>query len=299
MEFSYSWYNIDHSTGGAMADRFNLIVISIVLVLSMPSVGRASQVAFDTAGDSAYNNGWTQGSNGGFGWGGGWSISNSFDAFLGSSTTNGSGDPEGDGDINSPRISTGRAWGISNVCNATRPFVGPLSVGQTFSIDFDDNGLQPVPNNASDLDLLAPDGSIGINLAVSSTYLIGSAGAPAFINTGVADTDRGIHLTFTKELASFDISLTPYAPNATTTSVSVPYSGDVNAVEFSVDVLGVTPVIDTYINNMQITPEPGSGVLGAIACATLVWRRRYVVRGGGKRAGGTGPPRKRCRMSGS
>ena len=49
----------------------------------------------------------------------------------------GFGGPDGTGDINSPRVVGGRAWGLAEG-GATRAFSGPLSLGQTFSIDYDD-----------------------------------------------------------------------------------------------------------------------------------------------------------------
>jgi hypothetical protein len=111
----------------------------------------ASQIAFDYAGDSMYSG---YGStplpymlNGGYGWGGGWQGAGPHGAaalFLESSSINGSGDPQGTGDINSPRTPGGRAWGMRPVTQGgytpnaiARPFNGALAPGQTFAIDFD------------------------------------------------------------------------------------------------------------------------------------------------------------------
>ena len=105
----------------------------------------AASVAFDSASNSPYNDGWNTGDNGGSGWGGGWTLSgvSGFSGqFMSTSTGNGNGDGNSDGDIDT----SGRSWfqfaHTSNTAGAIRPFSGALSVGQTFSIAFDNGFIQ-------------------------------------------------------------------------------------------------------------------------------------------------------------
>src|SRR6185437_2824125 len=97
--------------------RFTFVGLSVAawaLIGIASNAVQASQIAYDTAGDSAYNNGWTQGSDGGFGWGDGWTLATPSpdNTFLGSSN------------VNSPRAPGGRAWGLRG-SKASRAFSGP------------------------------------------------------------------------------------------------------------------------------------------------------------------------------
>src|SRR5690349_19978207 len=75
-----------------------------------------AQLAAASAADPGYDAGWGNGtpSNGGVGWGGPWSfVDGVVYAFTGSSATNGVGDPDGDGDINTPAappLVPGECW---------------------------------------------------------------------------------------------------------------------------------------------------------------------------------------------
>jgi hypothetical protein len=257
-----------------MIQLTGLHLVGILLFASSAAV-QGAQIAFDSAGDSAYNSGWSQGSNGGFGWGSGWSLGffGPGQAFLGDSTTNGSGDPEGDGDINSPRVVGGRAWGLIDG-SATRLFSSPLSPGQTFSIDLDDYGASSV-NFFSMVSLLAPGGARAVsftaNRSAANHYRLEAAGTD--IDTGVPDTDQGIHIAFTELSSGVQVSLTPYIAGASTTTLIAPYTGQLTGMEFDsvAEPLYLTP----YINNIAITPEPaGLGLLALTVPALTMCRRR-------------------------
>lgn len=253
------------------------IFVVLFLILST-GAARGSQPAFDSAADSAYNNGWSQGSNGGFGYGEGWSFAASSSPILGSSTTNGSGDANGDGDINTPRAIAGRAWGLPSG-TATRTFSGPLVGGQTFSIDYDDYGGGS-PNYSSSIYLLAPDGSIALHV---DSNRIGTAGglqyvvftSTAELDSGVSDTNEGIHLGFLVAPTGVEVSLTPYLAGTATTTIDVPYSGQIESFEFLADGGPSVPMAAwPYINNIAITPEPGSAALWVLAGGGPLLRRR-------------------------
>src|SRR5882724_661753 len=264
----------------ALSHPFGIAVSGALFFTCFPVLALASQPAFDAAGDSAYNSGWSPGSSGGFGWGGGWQINPAQYAFIGSSATNGRGDANGDGDVNSPRSAVGRAWGAGFSCDAIRPFSGPLSLGQTFSIDFDDDGFQPRLNDFPSLFLVAPDNSIPISVNANADYTISyrvAAERPS-IDTGVTDSDGGIHLAFTKKIGGFDVSLTPFKAGATTTTFDVPYAGDISGVDLSTFTSngGNLSPYSTYINNMSITPEPSSAAVLAFLSVLGVCRRRAM-----------------------
>ena len=254
----------------------NRFLVAAVVIFTYAS-GYCSQTAFDSAADSAYNGGWTQGSNGGFGWGGGWNIIGLPGwAIIGSSASNGSGDADGDGDINSPRAIGGRAWGFGG--GAIRTFSGPLSLGQTFSLDFDDYGGVSV-NFYSSVDLLAPDGSTAVtflaNTSLNRHYLVENANGSLRIDSGVTETDEGLHLAFTQLLSGIDVSITPYLSGATTRTISVPFTGQLQAVEVASSIGTPSTFLETYINNIAITPEPASlGLIPSVLIATLLRRRR-------------------------
>ena len=251
----------------------------VVLTLIAGSItAKASQPAFDSAADSAYNSGWADGSNGGFGWGGPWAFTflSHGAAFTGSSATNGNGDPNGDGDINTPRSGSGRAWGLSSDPGfdviATRPFGGPLLLGQTFSIDFDDFGSAS-PNYGSSLFLLAPDGSTAIRLDanVGLDYRINPTVTE---DSGVPETDQGIHLAFTQLTSEVQVSITPYLAGASTTTLIIPYAGQIDAVQFQANTMGTNPFVIPYINDIAITPEPSGAALFGLVCGCSLLRRR-------------------------
>jgi len=94
-----------------------------VVVLSTARPCAAASTAFDSAANPTYNTqpdgttGWVTGSNGGHGFGP-WQAFNvpsgfPFGGLVASSTTNGTGDLDNDGDINTPRNASGRAWGLA------------------------------------------------------------------------------------------------------------------------------------------------------------------------------------------
>jgi hypothetical protein len=258
--------------------------LGIAVVHAFCVIVHGGQVAYDTAGDSAYNSGWIQGSSGGFGWGGGWAMTGTPQAIpiIASSTTNGIGDPEGDGDINSPRTSSGRAWGLV-YGTATRGFGGALSIGQTFSIDYDDYGSALSPNHYSDLYLITPGGADAVGLLANRSldYLVALPDGSR-VDTGVAETDQGIHLTFTQLASGIQVSLTPYVPGATATTLNVPYNGQLSGITFdSIGFYVADPnefaYYTPYINNMSITPEPAAlALIGLGAGGMLIRRRRQT-----------------------
>src|SRR5580698_7514026 len=69
---------------------------AMALLCALPA--HAANLATDNASDPVYTNGWTTSSSGGTGWGGGWQLTPASNTtvqgfFIGSSTSNGGGDP--------------------------------------------------------------------------------------------------------------------------------------------------------------------------------------------------------------
>ena len=173
---------------------------AMALLCALPA--NAANLATDNASDPVYTNGWTTSSSGGSGWGGGWQLTPASNTtaqgfFIGSSTSNGGGDPGNDGDIDT----TGsKAWGIyansGNTASATRSFSGSISVGQLFTIDMDngyiDNGM------SVGFDLQDPTGSTKFEfyfLGGDTQYRIRDAGS-ASEPTGIPFTDQGLQVQF-------------------------------------------------------------------------------------------------------
>src|SRR2546421_12477035 len=99
-----------------------IVAVSIVaaFVALLQTQSTASQIAYDSAGDSVYNgygpfDPLPYQINGGYGWGGGWQPAGfgGSPIFMRSSSLNGKGDPPGTGDINSPPTPSRRAWGMT------------------------------------------------------------------------------------------------------------------------------------------------------------------------------------------
>ena len=129
-------------------------------------------------------------------------------------------------------------------------------------------------NFYSSVSLLAPGGAdvVEVQANRSPDYLIASASLGQ-VDSGVPETDEGIHIAFTELSAGLQVSITPYVTGTTATMI-VPYTGQVSAVEFGPSYFPVVSNVTPYINNIAITPEPaGLGVL-ALALPALVARRR-------------------------
>jgi len=254
---------------------------AIVVTAFSCNFARSAQVAYDSAGDSAYNSaaagGTFQGVNGGYGWGGGWAIDGP--GFIGSSSTNGTGDPTGSGDINSPRTPLGRAWGLHadytlHFANVRRGLGGPLLPGQTLMIDFDNY-----------LPLASAGDEVGVQLGVDfiaghysyTDYVLSDPFTNEETDTGIRITDQGVHI----ELSALDgntsrLSVTSFAPGGPGASFIVPYRA-INDI-----VIGNTTFSlnrdpkDVYFNNIEITPEPRGlvGVFCLVAGGLILLRRR-------------------------
>jgi hypothetical protein len=241
-------------------------------------------LAFDSAADTVYDDGWQNGDNGGYGWGGGWVALFSPYNFIASSTTNGSGDPGDDGDIDTQ----GRSWAmytlnpgpISHEATfAIRPFDGGLTLGQQFVIDIDTG---PSGGFGS--------GFVSVALRDSGTnqrfVLTGSAGG-YFLqggSTGIGFTDQGLHIVFTLTGAD-TYNVTFYSvgsdgptglPLSFNGSLGGPAGGGLVDVYLSAFDTGPDAANWQFFNSIAIIPEPSTMLLvcTALPIALLLRRRR-------------------------
>ena len=291
--------------------------VAVGVLLLSPTVS-AANFAHDNAADPAYNSGWAGGdfsgaggSNGGSGWSTPWiggGIGGSL--FVGSSATNGSGDPEGDGDINTPRTPQGRAWGMKldgtssgqvSQIGLIRSMIGTLTSGQTLKIDMDNGTLGPDRHegwglnsyNATAFGFFA-DTNPGISHGKSDYFIFDNDG---YRDTGIPFTDQGVHCEFTllDDRGNYRLTVTPMSAGATVTTLTGHYTDT-----FQLDppngpiIHQLTPIHDfqledvnqaisstpdgvadyLYFNNIEIVPEPVSVFPLTLAAGLLNRRRR-------------------------
>jgi len=296
---------IDWATGKGRPLEAWIVLVVLVTLAARPSAGASP--AFDSASDPAYNAGWILGSNGGHGWGGPWQatgneLPGSPLGFMGSSTTNGTGDLDNDGDINTPRDASGRAWGLTataasdqslpNSSGAHRLLDAPLTVGQTFSVDIDNGFIaNPVLSN-------------GMHLAGSVAWGLGAAPAPSTfefeaiggqsnyffispsgrIDTGIPLTYEGVRCEFTllgpSAISPFPLqwmlTVTPLSPGSQTyTFTGTRHDEPIEGFGVGDAGAGLDPANAVYFNNISITdvPEP-AGVGLVVGSAALLLRQR-------------------------
>ncbi len=271
-----------------MTRTFAFTAMAVGWLLSL-SVCLAANVAFDSAADLVYDDGWQDGDNGGFGFGP-WRHTltstnpseNGF--FVGTSTANGDGDTNADGDIDRPLVN-GRSWGTytnnSQFAIANRSFMGgPLSVGQPLSLEMDNGFIRQGGFN----------GRIGFSLLNSGNIALmnflfegGDTNYKVFSdsNSGTTPgfTDEGLSLTFTlTDPDSFRLDIDAIANGAgvdhvVTGDFSDPNTNDIGITQiqlFNLDnAAGAS--FDAYFNSMAIgVPEPSSLAISCVATAVLV-----------------------------
>jgi hypothetical protein len=169
--------------------------------------GQSVQFTVGATGTSPFTYQWRQ-----VGWGaGGWQLATTGTngtggLFIGSSTSNGGGDPDSTGDIDTSH----QAWGLyansGALSQAIRPFNGLMAVGQTFEIAMDNGYLNSAAQNGGSIGA----GSVGFGLQDAggtnrfefyftggdSQYRIHDATSTSNA-TGISFTDQGLDLAFT------------------------------------------------------------------------------------------------------
>ena len=251
---------------------------------------KASPIAFDTAGDSAYNNFNPNTStypNGGYGWGGPWQSDGAL--FVNEPGLTGPGHPADTTPINSPNTSDGRAWGLSyflgeQLASAQRPLAGALLPGQTFSVDVDMRTVfiqQYGEFDTQSVTLGSGPLQYGLTLYSfgSGNYRV-DVSAPSVTYTQYATnvpvSDQFVHLDVAVvDSSSVRVTLQSLGTDGATASLLVPDDDPITYLTLTNQGFGYLPDAELYFNNIQITPEP-TGVFfpAAAAAATVLGRRR-------------------------
>ncbi|MEQ8821362.1 MAG: hypothetical protein RLY93_14060 [Sumerlaeia bacterium] len=234
----------------------------------LPANASAVTLAADDASTSTYDSGFDPGMNGGFGLEA-WEINSSganAGRFKGDSSSNGFGDSNGDGDINTTdTMSMGVAWGLwansGDSSEAIRPFSTPLSVGDTLTFGMD-NGF------------IDGGSAVGFSLRNASDENVFEAlyagGAPAyqyfdaegFKDTTIGFTSDGLNVSFSLTSSnSYDFSLEVVSSGDTYTTsglLAAPSGGQaITEVRFFNNNAGSGATNDAYFNSILID-GPGS-----------------------------------------
>jgi len=226
------------------------------------SAGLAAEPGYDSASDAVYAGGDNFNTlNGGSGFGD-WQTSPSANApdqglFMGDSNVN--GDSGGPG-INSDNDT---AFGIyanfGSGAEAIRPFVGPMSVSQTFTIAIDNGYLEGDDSNQG-FGLRDAEGISRVDFFIragSGTYTISDADGE--FDTGIASTDGGmvVSIYLTSE-DTYDITVYEQASDSSTTFSERNLGGSPGAGIEQVRVYNINssentgPEYNFYVNYLQL-----------------------------------------------
>lgn len=246
-----------------------------------------ASAAFDSASDPAYAGRWTAGSNGGTGFGP-WDFTrSSYGPLLGPAAWGGlthfiDNAPLPANNLGKPAftISVDDCSFCGVYQSASRPFASSLSVGQTFSMDFD-NPLLASPDFNTQNNIISFYDSAGVetfglfgsNYFSSQQWNFGIAGGSTLITDAATASGSSISLkktgANTADLVFNGVSF----PNVTLggtgelAGVAVIFGGTVASAgdgsrEF-------------FVNNLSIVPEPNSFALMFVAgCACMAGARR-------------------------
>ncbi len=217
-----------------------------------------------SAAAAAYDDGWQSGDNDGDGFGP-WALGFPFGGpppsaaeaghFVFTSTINGDGDDNGDGDIDT----ADRAWGLyansDFTASALRLLLHPFTVGSSLSVklDFGDmTGTGNPPRQTMDLNM-----SGVVNLRVSAipsqpNYLIGNSLGTT--NTGIPRSDEGAQFDFVA-LAPQQVMVTVTPLDGSPGGVfmfNLPFAGFMDRLQFVNSNGGLDSQNDFFINDLVI-----------------------------------------------
>lgn len=251
-----------------------IIVILIVAVSAWSGVARANVF---TSAENGFA-GWTLLSGGG---------DSDVSYFLEDSTTNGDGDGNADGDINS---ASGQAWGLSARDDAPFPgsvillgydLSGGLNVGQTLSIDMD-TGFIDAGERYVGFELDA-DGFDRFQFRFQggdSFYEYGTI-SDGYVSTGIPYTDEGLTISLTLTgINTYDMSVTRLSDGTQfdflNETLGGPADTTINRVEIFNREAGEGLSNNSYFNNLSVVPEPASVMLMALGIGSLLVRRKRL-----------------------
>lgn len=214
---NFSTFSVTANTAGAFACEG---ISRIIAFNTQVAVNQAVCPSSDNAAATAYSDGWQNGDNGGTGFGA-WQLSpasNTGNAgfFISTSASNGDGDGNSDGDINTSGIAFGLYANGGGLASAVRPFSIDLFAGATLDLKMD-NGY------------IDGGGTVGFGLQNSSGnnllefYFVGGTSFYQYNdltgahNTSVGFTDEGLSLSITLTSATaYQLSVTQLNGGTTT-----------------------------------------------------------------------------------
>src|SRR5438477_8502601 len=233
--------------------------LALLLAACVGASTANGQIASDSAQNYPMTVGsgiWNNGDNNGFGFQP-WQFitSGSAGLFLGDSTENGGngmGNGGSSGGINSPNLRAFGAFANSGgAADAVRPFVAPLGLGETFSVDFD-NGF--IDNGSSEGIRLA-DNISGATLwellftGGQSVYQVFDL--RGFVDTTLPFTDNGMHIDFSLT-GTNSYSVTIRQADSTTRTIrgTLANAGEVGQFGFFDHNGGFNSSNNVYVNNL-------------------------------------------------
>lgn len=258
------------------------ILLAASLLLTSTSISFGSSIALDSADDAAYDpSDWADGTNGGSGFSA-WSLTTSGNAglFIGDSNTNGTG--QNSGGIDSSNQAFGAFAFPGGFARASRDFTGgPLVIGQTFSVDFDNGNI----DNFAEVSV-ALRNNLGERLLEFA--FIGGQTKYSIRNATVTSgelpnfTDDGMSIAFTlTDPDSYLLEIVTFENGNTATimgDLASPSGGQgVSQFYFANSGSGGTfQVNDAFVNNLSISavPEPLMALGGGGLLCLVGLRRR-------------------------
>jgi hypothetical protein len=248
-------------------------VTAVVLGLAIPAA--AFGPASDFADAAAYQHGWIDGDDGGTGFDYPWTFSPTLAPFtVESSTQNGDGDSNSDGDIDT----VGKSFTIrtnGNAIYAALRFLtpGPLQIGDRVAYDFDAVGFGI--DGFANCDLTSQS-AVRFDLRVTGgevNYVILDAAGSN--DSGVPVTDEGIHVALDLTGAdTYTLRVTPLGGATTERSGTLAGAGDIAI--FRCGIANDASGLNVAYFNSVVVPEPGAAAaaLAAALALTIAKRRR-------------------------
>ena len=253
------------------------------MILLTAGTASAASLAADNASDPVYDDGIQDNDNGGTGFLG-FDVNpnpntNGAGAFVGNSTLNGASPSGG---INVDNEAFGLYANTGSTSEAIRPFDGSLSVGQTFSVDFDTGFVNPGASVGVQLRTAGGANRFAFTfVGGGATYLVTDSGVQT---TTVPFTDDGLNLSFTltgADTYSFTVdSNDQTAPTSQTLTGTLAGTGGIDQVRVFNTNAGNLGANDLFFNSLAVTggvtavPEPLTALGGTALIGLVVLRRR-------------------------
>jgi hypothetical protein len=255
------------------------IALAAAIALGVAGPAGAFGPASDFANASAYQDGWIDGDDGGTGWNPQypWTFSPTNAPFaIESSTVNGDGDSNLDGDIDTD----GKAFKLvalnSSVAFAVRfLFPAPLEIGERVAFDFDAVGAGALYFASCSLMEFVdtPQQRWAFHVAgdAANYAMLDTAGLNSI---GIPITDEGVHVEF--DLTgndSYTSRVTPLGGTTTEHSGTLKSSGDIVAFLCAIGG-GGEGAYAAYFNSV-VVPEPGAllSTLAAVSALVVIGKR--------------------------